>query len=142
MDLAQLHKEYQKTAKNERREEAAHALQQQRQAIESLTNQNEVLKNELTIEDRQAKAGKPSPKKKKGGKKKGCKGAAACRNCTAPESNTCGGALFDGADMQRAMGRWVVANGYGGVLIFQVNYDRDNYLLNALGEGLLAAEYQ
>ena len=73
---------------------------------------------------------------------KGCKGAAACRNCTAPESNTCGGALFDGADMQRAMGRWVVANGYGGVLIFQVNYDRDNYLLNALGEGLLAAEYQ
>ena len=44
--------------------------------------------------------------------------------------------------MQRAMGRWVVANGYGGVLIFQVNYDRDNYLLNALGEGLLAAEYQ
>ena len=76
MDLAQLHKEYQKTAKNERREEAAHALQQQRQAIESLTNQNEVLKNELTIEDRQAKAGKPSPKKKKGGKKKGGKGAA------------------------------------------------------------------
>ena len=70
---------------------------------------------------------------------KGCKGAAACRNCTAPESNTCGGALFDGADMQRAMGRWVVANGFGGVLIFQVNYDRDNYLLNALGEGLLAA---
>ena len=26
---------------------------------------------------------------------KGCKGAAACRNCTAPESNTCGGALFE-----------------------------------------------
>ena len=43
MDLTQLHKEYQRTAKNERREEAAHALQQQRQAIETLTNQNEVL---------------------------------------------------------------------------------------------------
>lgn len=74
MDLTQLHKEYQRTAKNERREEAAHALQQQRQAIETLTNQNEVLKNELTIEDRQAKAGKGSKPKK--GKKKGGKGGA------------------------------------------------------------------
>jgi hypothetical protein len=45
--------------------------------------------------------------------------------------------LVDGQDMQEAMGSWVAGNGWSGVLIFQVNYDRDNFLLNALGRGLL-----
>jgi hypothetical protein len=55
-----------------------------------------------------------------------------------PASNTCNGKLFDGQHMQTAMGRYVATEGWGGVLIFQVNYDKDNILLNALGAGLAA----
>ena len=40
--------------------------------------------------------------------------------------------------MQTAMGRYVATEGWGCVLIFQVNYDKDNILLNALGAGLAA----
>ena len=55
-------------------------------------------------------------------------------------SNLCGKTLIDGEDMQTAMGKWVVEEGYGGVLIFQANYDKNNKLLNALGKGLLLGE--
>ena len=44
--------------------------------------------------------------------------------------------------MQAAMGSWVAREGLGGVLIFQVNYDHDNLLLNALGAGLAVGSRQ
>lgn len=67
-----------------------------------------------------------------------CANASCTAACTEPSSNRCNGKLIDGQEMQTAMGRWVATEGWGGVLIFQVNYDKDNLLLNALGEGLAA----
>ena len=60
---------------------------------------------------------------------------ASCSD-PAPGANSCNGVLVDGVAMQTAMGAWVVRHGFGGVLIFQVNYDKDNLLLKALGKGL------
>lgn len=71
-----------------------------------------------------------------------CANASCTRECTAPASNTCNGKLVDGAHMQTAMGTWVAQEGWGGVLIFQVNYDHENLLLNALGAGLAAGSQQ
>lgn len=67
-----------------------------------------------------------------------CTNASCTHECTSPSSNMCNGKLVDGQDMQTAMGSWVSQEGWGGVLIFQVNYDHDNLLLNALGAGLAA----
>jgi hypothetical protein len=71
-----------------------------------------------------------------------CTNSSCTQECTAPSSNTCNGILFDGQDMQTTMGSWVAREGWGGVLIFQVNYDYDNLLLNALGAGLAAGSKQ
>eukprot|EP01047_Picozoa_sp_COSAG01_P033156 COSAG01_NODE_2428_length_7717_cov_5.280126_3_plen_370_part_00 len=68
-------------------------------------------------------------------------GSTACTNCSDPQSNFCAGKLFDGQAMQRSMGSWVAGSDYGGVLIFQVNYDHNNVLLNALGKGLNDPEF-
>ena len=37
------------------------------------------------------------------------------------------------------MGRWAAGSGFGSVLIFQVNYDLNNTLLDALGRGITTA---
>ena len=71
-----------------------------------------------------------------------CTNASCTHECTKPSSNACNGKLFDGQDMQAAMGSWVAREGWGGVLIFQVNYDHDNLLLNALGAGLAVGSRQ
>ena len=71
-----------------------------------------------------------------------CTNETCTQECTAPASNTCNGKLFDGQDMQTAMGSWVAQEGWGGALIFQVNYDHDNVLLNALGVGLATGSKQ
>jgi hypothetical protein len=67
---------------------------------------------------------------------RGCPTAACVQQCTAPATATraMGSSSTDSGCRRRWAAGWPVKG--GGVLIFQLNYDKDNLLLNALGAGL------
>ena len=66
-----------------------------------------------------------------------CPGANSSKGID-PSLNECGGNMFDGWSMNFQMAKWVVDNGYAGVMVFCISYDAPppNSLLAWTGAGL------